>query len=335
MRLLVSALEPSANLHLKTILDTFSKPVEICGIFDSSLGSPLYPSSDFGVMGIFSVIPKILKAKRAVSKMVELVESCDKVLLIDSPAFNLPLAKAIKKRFPKKEIIYYILPKIWAWNSKRKRDIERYIDVQISIFPFEKKHYPNSLYFGNPLYREDIPFSKEGRYIAFLPGSRKSEILHLMPLFREIAKRREEPKILVVPPYMDISIYGDISEFEIWRNTQEALVNSKFAYICSGTATLEASIIGTPFVLVYRTNPIEYWIGKRVVQVPYIGLANIIFYEMDIGKEFHREYIQSFDIDKLADEVERVDRKEFLENSKVLRKLLQGDIRDVGKVIEG
>jgi len=185
------------------------------------------------------------------------------------------------------------------------------------------------------LYREDIPFPNERRYIAFLPGSRKSEILHLMPLFREIAKRREEPKILVVPPNIDISIYGDISEFEIWRDTQEALVNSKFAYICSGTATLEASIIGTPFVLVYRTNPIEYWIGKRVVQIPYIGLANIIFYEMNIGKEFHREYIQNFDIGKLVDEVERVDSKEFLENSRILRELLKGDIREVGKVIEG
>ena len=123
MKILVSSLEASANLHLKEIL-THIDGVEICGIFDKRFGAALYDSKEFSAMGFVEILPLIFKAKRALKQMVELAKTCDKVLLIDSPAFNLPLAKAIKEANLKCEIIYYILPQVWAWKPKRVAKVE-------------------------------------------------------------------------------------------------------------------------------------------------------------------------------------------------------------------
>ena len=106
----------------------------------------------------------------------------DKVFLIDAPSFNLRLAKLLKKKYPNLEIIYFILPKVWAWKEKRKELVNKLIDVQISIFPFEKDYFPNSFYFGNPLLNSIKYFRDEvvkNSQIAFLPGSRKNEIKNL------------------------------------------------------------------------------------------------------------------------------------------------------------
>ena len=98
MKYLISCLEPSANLHFKEVLAHLKKldsACEICGIFDEKLGSPIYKSSEFSAMGFVEILPLILKAKRAMAQMTRLAAECDRVLLIDSPAFNLPLACAI------------------------------------------------------------------------------------------------------------------------------------------------------------------------------------------------------------------------------------------------
>lgn len=339
MKLLVSALEPSANLHLKEILERdVGGNISISGIFDQNLGEPIYPSTQFSVMGIFSVLPKIWKAKKALEKMVEVANEHHKVLLIDAPAFNMLLAKKIKKKYPEKEIIYYILPKVWAWKEKRKYIINRYVDIQISIFPFEKEYFPNSIYFGNPIYEEIENYRervlKKGA-VAFLPGSRTNEIKNLMPIFRQIVKQIDSEAILVIPPHIEnLSIYGDISGFIVSASTEKALSQSKFAYICSGTATLEAALIGVPFSLLYKTNPIEYSIAKRFVKLKYIGLANIIFDKLNIGDKFHNEFIQKFNIGDLIKEIDNVDADKFLKNSKKLRELLKGDVHnEIAKIM--
>ena len=97
MKILISSLEPSANLHLAEILK--KEKFEIVGIFDESFGTPLYSSKEFSVMGFLDVLPKIFKAKEAIKELAFLSKDCDKVLLIDAPSFNIPLAKEIKKRF--------------------------------------------------------------------------------------------------------------------------------------------------------------------------------------------------------------------------------------------
>ena len=136
LKLLLSALEPSANLHIEPLLRALND-VEIYGIFDEKFGKPLMPSKDFSVMGFVDVLPKIQKARKAIKIMTRMSFFVDKVILIDSPAFNLPLAKAIKKLNPNIEIIYYILPQVWAWKPHRVAQIEKYCTILASVLPFE------------------------------------------------------------------------------------------------------------------------------------------------------------------------------------------------------
>ena len=328
MKLLISALEPSANLHLEPLLATLD--VEISGIFDYRFGTPLYPSSEFSVMGFWDVIPKIKKAKHAIKEMVLLAKDADSVLLIDAPSFNLPLARAIKEKYPDKKITYYILPKVWAWKKGRVKKVEKYCDNLASIFPFESEFYNKSTYVGNPLLDEitleknpDITYNT----IAFMPGSRKGEIKRLMPIFREIAEEIEGDKVIIVPPFLkgeDLTeLYGDISEFNISYIMEETLAHSDFAFICSGTATLEAAIIGVPFVLTYKAKELDYKIAKLFVKLPYVGLANII---LDFaGKSaLHQEFLQEDATkEKLLYAYQNFDKEAFHEGAQTLKSLLQ------------
>ena len=335
MKILVSSLEPSANLHLGEILK--KEQFEIVGIFDEKFGKPLYSSKEFSVMGFIDVLPKILKAKEAIKELAFLSKSCDKVLLIDGPSFNIPLAKEIKKVNPNIEIIYYILPKVWAWKKGRIKTINKYIDKKAYIFPFEKEYWGEG-YVGNPLLDEITTFRGEKIYnqVAFLAGSRNSEIKLLMPIFREIAKKIDVKKVLVVPKIYEnnMDIYGDISDFEISFDTHKTLLKSDFAYICSGTATLEAAIIGTPFVLMYKARQIEYMIAKMFVRLNYVGLANIIF-EKEGLEAFHKEYLQKFNINELLEDYKTSNLQKWLQKSKKIREILKfGSSENVIKLLK-
>jgi lipid-A-disaccharide synthase len=329
MKLLVSALEPSANVHLRYLMEQLPD-LEIAGIFDRALGEPLYGMDEFSVMGFVDVLAKYFKGREAVAEMAQLAGECDKVLLIDAPAFNLPLAKAVKERYPGKEIVYYILPKVWAWKKGRAKKVDRYCDRLASIFPFEKRFYPRAEYVGNPLLDEITVRwrpSEEGETVAFLPGSRRSEITRLMPVYREVADALPgRRKVLSVPDFIsDEKIaewYGDISGFEVVRDAQHAVAQAHFAFVCSGTATLETALIGTPFVLVYKARQLDWIIGNAIVKLPYKGLANII---MDFaGKSpVHPELFQD-DVtkEKLLALYETMDRSHFTEKSEELRAML-------------
>ena len=341
MKLLVSALEPSANVHLKYLMEKLPD-VEIAGIFDRALGTPLYGMDEFSVMGFVDVLAKYFKGKEAVAEMTQLAGECDKVLLIDAPAFNLPLAKAIRERYPKKEIVYYILPKVWAWKKGRAKKVDRYCDRLASIFPFEKRFYPRAEYVGNPLL-DEITLTwrptEDAETIAFLPGSRKSEITRLMPVFKEVAEALPgRRKVLSIPDFIsDEKIaewYGDISGFDVVRDAQHAVAQAHFAYVCSGTATLETALIGTPFVLVYKARPLDWIIGNAIVKLPYKGLANII---MDFaGREpVHPEIFQN-DVTKerLLELYETMDRDRFADGSRELHEILRyGSAENMARLI--
>jgi len=347
MKLLVSALEPSANLHLANLLEEF-RGVELVGIFDERFGSPLYSPKSFSVMGVIDVVVKIFAAKKAIRELVRLCAECDKILLIDAPAFNIPLAKAIKKAYPSKQIIYYILPKVWAWKKNRIKTVEKYTDVQAYIFPFERQFWARGVYVGNPLIEEIKSLKtapcQDVQTTAFLPGSRRSEIRALMPIFRECATRMSGKKILSIPPIFDdteiAALYGDISDFEVSFDAKDALVRADRAVVCSGTATLEAAIVGVPFVLVYKAKKLDYFIGRRFVKLEHVGLANIIFDFMNsasIGEsmsEFHRELLQE---DVTAQNIlfatENIDTQRFFENSMMLRQLLSSKDEELGALV--
>ncbi|MDR1976239.1 MAG: lipid-A-disaccharide synthase [Campylobacteraceae bacterium] len=339
-KLLVSALEPSANLHLKPVLDRLENS-ELLGIFDEEFGKPLYASKEFSVMGFLDIFAKLKKAKIAIDKMAKLSLEASHVLLIDSPAFNLPLAKAIRKINKDIPITWYILPKVWAWRKKRAAKVERYCTNLASIFPFEDKFYTRSVYVGNPLL-DEIKQTKQSLEnsgkIVFMPGSRKSEIKSLMPIFKEVASNLQKEHIIVIPKHFSDEeirvLYGDLEGFAVSKDAYKSLLEAEFAFVCSGTATLEASIIGTPLVLCYRAKAVDYFIAKRFVKLKFAGLANIIF---DFyGKvPLHREFLQDdVSAQNLLDEYFSIDKEEFLRRSTELKTILShGSSEVVAKII--
>lgn len=340
MKLLVSCLESSANLHLQEVLKYLHEP-EIFGIFDEKFGNPLYKSSEFSAMGFIEILPLIFKAKKALKKMVELSKTCDHVLLIDSPAFNIPLLKALKKSNPACKVTYYILPQVWAWKPKRAKILDFYCDNLASILPFEVNYYEKSRFMGHPLLDEIKEFKKDttkNGIVSFLPGSRKAEIKALMPIFRKIAPSVKEKKLLVIPENFSSKlneIYGDTTGFEVVSGTNEALVKSDFAFICSGTATLEAALIGTPFALCYKAKAIDVWLARRLVNLNHAGLANIIF--DFLGRDqLHVEFIQNeVNVENLLNAYENYDSEYFLQGSKLLLNYLSyGSAKEVAKLLQ-
>ena len=344
MKILVSALETSSNIHLKALQKEILWKVEMIEVFDKSLGNPTYDISDMAVMGFVDVIKKIPFFLKLKKEMVALARDVDKVLLMDNSGFNLPLAKAIKKAYPNKEIIYYILPQAWAWKRGRIAVIEEVIDTICSILPFEKSYYPKNTklqYVGHPLLDEIPNFRttvKKSGKVAFMPGSRRGEITKLMPIYKEVAKQIDKEAILIIPKHFSdefvTSVYGDISMFTIEKNPYDTLFEVDFAFICSGTATLEAALIGTPFILTYIAKPFDYFVAKKLIKIDFIGLANIFFTKMGRG-QMHTELLQEdVNSENYLSEYQKIDSKKFLENSLILRDYLShGSSKNMAQIL--
>jgi len=343
MKILVSALEPSSNLHLKEVLK-HTKNIELLGIYDKSLGHPLYDISEMAIMGVVDALKKLRWFFKVAEEMVALAKDADKILLMDSSGFNLPLAKRLKKAYPNKEIIYYILPQIWASRPKRAKKLERYCDKLLGILPFEVNYYEDKAqYIGHPLL-DEIKTTKSNtikrEYIAFMPGSRKSEINRLLPIFKELREKLSEKKALLIIPksFSDekiLNLYGDISEFEIVKNTHTALEKSEFAFICSGTATLEAALIGTPFTLAFIAKKVDYFIGTKLLNITHVGLANIILMHHN-NTTLHNELLQEeVTVENLLKEYRESSRRLFTQKAEELRAYLShGSSKKVANILE-
>ncbi len=342
MKLLVSALEPSSNLHLKEVLK-HTQNVELIGIFDKTIeeGIPLYDISEMAIIGVVDALKKLRWFFKVADEMVALAKDADKVLLMDSSGFNLPLAKKLKTAYPDKEIIYYILPQIWASRPKRAKKLEQYCDKLLGILPFEVDFYQSKAkYIGHPLLDEiEVSHSSETDTIAFMPGSRKSEINSLLPVFKEVRKKLSDKKaILIIPSSFSqekiANLYGDISMFNISKDTHTALAQSEFAFICSGTATLEAALIGTPFTLSYIAKKVDFFIGTKLLGIKQLGLANIILKNHN-HTTLHNEILQeNVTVDNLLKEYYNTDRKIFADKANELRAYLDhGSSENVAKII--
>ena len=346
MKILISALEPSSNLHLKEVLK-HSSDVELVGIFDASIteGKPLYDISAMAIMGIVDAVKKLRWFYKLADEMVALAKDVDKILLMDSSGFNLPLAKKLKKAYPQKEIIYYILPQIWASRPKRAKKIEQYCDTLLGILPFEAEYYSAGKvkYVGHPLLDEITVKRNDANTkgcIAFMPGSRKSEISRLMPIFLKLRRAlgNDIRPLLVIPPSFDrdkiAHLYRGNREFEIVRDTHEALRRSEFAFICSGTATLEAALIGTPFTLAFIAKKFDFFIGTKILGITQVGLANIILKHAK-SEPLHEEILQEeVSVDNLLKAYYNTDREIFAKKAEELKNYLaHGSSKNVAQIV--
>jgi lipid-A-disaccharide synthase len=221
------------------------------------------------------------------------------------------------------------------------------IDKLASILPFEPSYYPDDApieYVGHPLLDIITQHKKEIASkidtIAFMPGSRKGEIRKLMPIFHELVQKIEKKAVIIIPPHFSEDevqeLYGDLSRFEIVQDAHKTLLEVDFAFICSGTATLEASLIGTPFILTYIANKFDYFIASRLVKLNYLGLGNIMF-EKFAHRALHPEFIQDeVSVNALLEAYQKYDREKFFQDSQALNGYLQhGSSKRVAKIIEG
>lgn len=280
---------------------------------------------DGAVMGASEVLAKAgrLLANISFCKEDILEYQPDVVILIDYPGFNLRIAEFAKKHGFK--VFYYIAPKVWARGEKRIRKIKRYVDNLYIIFPFEvdyfRSHGVEARYFGNSLPESLKEWSNEtgttppkAGVIALLPGSRKAELAFLMPRFAKLEAlmrrdRRFDGYLLAIAgaPAMKPEDYApyiseDSTMTVLFGRTYQLLAEAPAAIISSGTASLEAALIGTPQVVCYGFSRITYLLAKMLVKVRFISLANLILDRL-IFKEFIQDEASP---EKMLKELERL-----------------------------
>ena len=214
--------------------------------------------------------------------------------------------------------IYYISPKIWAWNKGRIKEIRSFVDKLLVIFPFEVPFYKSLNYpveyVGNPLiehiedYELDTSFKRSTNHrwnIAFLPGSRKQEVGNSIEMIRKLAHQRKDLFLWIAGvDNLSIDLYHSINEFSNVRlvvgKTYELLNLCDVAIVTSGTATLETALWNIPQVVCYRAHPISYLIARYLVKIKFISLVNLI-----ANKEIVKELIQKdYTIENVLREVD-------------------------------
>lgn len=268
---------------------------------------PIVRSDELSVVGLAEIgraLPMFLRAAKELKKAAEFNKP-HIVILVDFPEFNLKLAKWLKKKgFP---VAYYISPQLWAWRKYRVSTVKKYVDLMITILPFEKDWYAghgvhNVEYVGSPLAREvrvsrsrdqfcrDHNLDPANAIVCLLPGSRHKEIARIFPVMLDAASllARQQPDVQFVVPVnseadrVDVErIYADASDSPPPMRvrvgeTFDALGAADAAAVASGTATLETAIIGTPMVVVYKTSSLNYSLFEPMIDVPHYALINLI-----------------------------------------------------------
>jgi lipid-A-disaccharide synthase len=283
-----------------------------------------------GIVEVTRVLPRFIRAFRTL-KAEAIARKPDAVVLVDWPEFNLRLASSLHRHGIK--IIYYISPQLWAWRPKRVNKIKRDVDLLLSILPFESEWYKKRgvdhvEFVGHPLSGEVKARSSRAEFcaqhgldserpiVSFLPGSRHKELVRILPpmleAIRLLGDKREDLQfVLVVAPSRNpheateiISQQQDADWLRsrivlIHHQTRDAVAASDVAAIASGTATLEAALLGTPMVIVYKESAINWHTLGRLINVDHYGLTNLV-----AGKRLVTELMQN-DLNgpKLAEEL--------------------------------
>jgi len=308
-RVLIIAGEASGDLHggnLVQAIRTVDPSISFRGVGGVHMQKAgvelLWNANEMGVVGLPGVrrLFTILQVFRLVSATLHSWQP-DLVILIDYPEFNLTVAGKAKKLGI--QVMYYISPQIWAWRSGRINTISQRVDRMVVILPFEEAIYEKAdvkvSFVGHPLLDvirvKDEEAITRSRYlkneasllIGLLPGSRLSEISHLLPVMLDAATiiTREISRVEFLVPLAstirqeEVTSYlrgRDLNLTVVEGNTHEVIQICEMIIAASGTVTLEAAILGTPLIVVYKVNPLTYWLGKRLVQVEHVALANIV-----------------------------------------------------------
>jgi lipid-A-disaccharide synthase len=258
---------------------------------------------DLAVVGITEVLGRLPKILGLYRKLVRAADEERPALavVIDAPAFNWRVARQMRRRgIP---VVYYVCPQFWAWRQGRVKLLRKYVDKALVIFPFEEKFYRDrgvdATFVGHPL--ADLPAPAVTRdayalenhldaaktWIALMPGSRRKEVRMNLPTILDAADRLGSGYefLLPVARTLDSAFLKELTEtrraaslrgIHFVPEALPALYHSRAGIVASGTATVEAAIMGTPFVMVYRVSALTYALGKPRVKVPYFAMVNLI-----------------------------------------------------------
>lgn len=308
--LMVVAGEASGDLHggaLLAALKARCPDLRIIGVGGQHmapfLDRKLADAHDLGVVGFVEVLrhlPSLMALKRRLRAEAQ-AEGVQALLTLDYPGFNLNLAASLRRTLPDIRLHHYVCPQVWAWKAGRIPKMGRLLDALYCLFDFEPELFRglpvDARFLGHPLVDLAVPevdratfFQETGLdptrpLVALLPGSRRGEVVRLMPPLAELVRRwvAERPEVQwVVPrapslpvealaPYLEglpVAVVADRS--------YAARAHADAALVCSGTATLETALLGTPFAILYRLNPLTLALARRVVKVPHFGLANVV-----------------------------------------------------------
>lgn len=268
---------------------------------------------DLAFMGFVEVVqnlPTILR-NLAFCKKDILAYQPDALILIDYPGFNLRIAQWARKQGLR--VVYYISPQIWAWNSRRVHAIKAHVDQMYVILPFEAEFYARYDYpvtfVGHPLldvidqyestgrFRQQYNLSRDQPLIALLPGSRRQEISRMLPTMLAIVPNFPGHQFVVagapsIPESFYQSIFQEAGCFPqlLSEQTYELLANADAALVTSGTATLETALFDVPEVVCYRGSTLSYHIARRLVNVRFISLVNLVLDRQLVTELIQNDY---------------------------------------------
>jgi lipid-A-disaccharide synthase len=318
-------------------------------------------AKDLAVVGITEIVSHLPNILGLFKKLVRAADEREPAvaIVIDSPAFNWRVARQMHKRgIP---VVYYVCPQFWAWRQGRVRLLRKYVDKALVIFPFEEKFYRDrgvdATFVGHPL--ADLPMPAISReeyarqnqlhpakaWITMMPGSRRKEVrMNLPPMLEAIERLGAGYEFLLpVARTLEVGFFKSL----IFRSGKEtgqapslpgihfvpealpALRHSRAAIVASGTATVEAALMETPFVMVYRVSPLTYALGKPRVKVPYYAMVNLIS-----GERVVPELVQhDFTAENIVRELKKIipdglDRETMIRNLKQVREKLRKPDRD-------
>jgi lipid-A-disaccharide synthase len=305
-------------------------------------------AEDVAVMGITEVIlhmPHIYREYRKLKASLR-TERPDLAILIDFPDVNLSLAAELRRL--KIPVIYFVSPQLWAWKKWRVRGVRRNVSRMLVIFPFEEAFYQahgvTAEFVGHPLADLEPPtvtreaFARENGldaskfWIGLLPGSRARELdANLPPMFEAARLLGPEYEYLlpVAPTLKDSQVQALTGRakhigIRVVHDARAVLQHARASVVASGTATVEAALIGNPFVVVYRVSRVTYAVARRVVRVAHVGMVNLI-----AGRRIVPELIQhDFTASKVLEQL-----RPLLENEQA-RATMQSDLRTVGAALQ-
>lgn len=323
MRFLISAGEASGEAYGAQLIAALRRLVPEASFF--GLGSErmgaegfecVVDARDVSVLGLVEVVSHLPKIYRAFRRLLRAVDTNrpDAAVLIDFPDFNFRLARQLHRRgIP---VFYFVSPQLWAWRQGRIHLVRNYIRKMLVIFPFEEEFYRTRgvdvEYVGHPL--ADVPLPRRSRgnfaeqyglepsrqWIALLPGSRPKEVLMNLPEMVKTARLMSRQSggptfefLLPVastlsPSWIAKLTAGESPSIKLTNDARTTLLHARAGVVASGTATVEAALIGTPFVMVYRVSDLTWKLGRRMVKVPRFGMVNLI-----AGREVVPEMVQT------------------------------------------